>query len=152
MKTEINYTCPFSGQKTNATTVKIIAVLISLIIFLSFLFKTYLFPAFLVLDFFSRAFLNGRGSVLKIIAKYLTNVSTLKNKLIDAAPKIFAAKIGFAFSVVIFITQFFSWENCQLVASTILFVCAILEGVFEICLGCYFYTLYLKLKKIVAKN
>jgi len=149
MKSELNIACPISTERINSTVVRIIAVLITIIAFLALLLDNYLITSFLIFDFFSRAFLAGKGSLLKVISLQLSNYFQLKIKLIDAAPKVFAAKIGFIFSVVIFVSQLFQLHSAAFLAGGILIVCAALEGLFGLCLGCYFYTigLFFKIKQ-----
>lgn len=149
MKSEINITCPISTARTNSTVVRIIAVLITIIALVAIVLDNYLITVFLIIDFFSRAFLGGKGSLIKVISLQLSNYFQLKPKLIDAAPKVFAAKIGFAFSVVVFVSQLFQWHLTVFFVGGMLVACAALEGFLGLCLGCYFYTLglYFKIKQ-----
>lgn len=150
MRTELNLTCPVSAERVNASVVRTIAIFITIIALFAVILNNYFLTLFLVLDFFSRAFFRGKGSLLKNFSFQLVKKIHLKSNMIDAAPKAFAAKIGFGFSIAILLSQLLNWYISANIFAGILSLCALLEGIFEICLGCYFYTFYHQLKQRIT--
>lgn len=93
---------------------------------------------FLAVDFALRAFTR-IPSPLAIIAKGFAKAFKLTPKPIFAAPKKFAAGLGFVFSLSITVFLYAHLYVAAYVTGGILIFCAILEAVFNICLGCYVY-------------
>lgn len=94
----------------------------------------------LTIDFGLRAF-SYYPSPLALIAKALTRALKLKTKLVFAAPKKFAAGVGFIFSLAIFLLAFFKYYTGAYAVGSILIIFAFLEATFKICMGCYVYNL-----------
>ncbi len=94
----------------------------------------------LSLDFGIRAFTT-QHSLLSLIAKAISVLLHVKPKPVFAAPKRFAALLGFIFSATIFVLVHFQLFTGAYIAGGILIFCAFLESVFNICLGCYAYNL-----------
>lgn len=150
MKTELNITCPVSAGRTDENVVRTVALLTVIIATFVLITDNYLLSLFLLADFILRGFNLGKYSVLRFISKNTVDALNIKSKPIDSAPKLFAAKIGIVFALLIFVGQVLNLYVLLLSASLVLITCAFLEGVFGICLGCYFYTILNKL--IPGKN
>ncbi len=131
--------CPVVDFQINKKVARLNAVF-TLTIFLLFTltnFKYFIF--FLSLDFFFRAFLKGKYSIINFFNKTLLKLFKIKPSLINAGPKVFAARIGFLFC---FLVSFFYVFNFLLIAnylSFIMIVLAFLELFFDFCLGCKVY-------------
>lgn len=96
-------------------------------------------PVYLAADFFLRAFTSLKPPSVWLgqqIAQYLH----LEVKPIYAAPKKFAAGIGFVFSVAIAALLLTGQTTTANVSAGILVVFSTLESVFSICAGCYVYS------------
>jgi len=145
MKTEINITCPISSGRTDENTVRVVAFLVLIVSSISIFLSNYFLSSFLVIDFLIRGFNLGEYSLLRVIARSIVNALRLQKKAIDAAPKLFAAKIGFVFALIILISQLVNFPIIGLVTGLVLLVCAFLESFLSICLGCYFYTILNKI-------
>lgn len=141
MKRELNISCPVSAKRVDENTVRIIAFLVLIASSISIALSNYFLSAFLVIDFLIRGFNLGEYSLIKLIAKSIVKVLGLQKKTIDAAPKLFAAKIGFVFALIILISQLVNLPVLGLSTGIILVVCSFLESFLSICLGCYFYTI-----------
>lgn len=96
-------------------------------------------PAYLTLDFFVRAFTGWRTPFV-IVARQIAEGLNLPNKPIYAAPKKFAAGIGFFFCIAITALLLTDQLLAARVVAGILSVFATLESVFSICAGCYVYS------------
>jgi hypothetical protein len=93
---------------------------------------------FLAFDFALRAF-SKIPSPLFWISKLTAGTFGLRNISVFAAPKKFAAKIGFVFSIGIFVLYLFEQNLAANIVTLILVFCAFLESALQICLGCYVY-------------
>lgn len=139
MKT-LNLICPVSNRKTNETTIRIIAFITLLLILISVYTSNFFLSLFLLIDFSLRGFLNGKGSLLKLTAQKIVKHFNLKTKTINAAPKEFAAKIGFAFTLLILFSQVANYNTLAFIFGGVMIFCTLLESIFSVCLGCYFYS------------
>lgn len=92
----------------------------------------------LSIDFAIRAFTSIR-SPLAVAAKALSAVLGLTPRPVFAAPKKFAALMGFFFTLSIGIFFTVQFSVTAYAVSAVLVICAILESVFSICVGCYVY-------------
>lgn len=141
MKRELNVSCPVSAKRVDENTVRVVAFLVLILSAISIALNNYFLSTFLVIDFLVRGLDLGEYSLLRLIAKLIAKLLGLKKKPIDAAPKLFAAKIGFVFGLIILISQLVNLPVLGLGTGIILVVCAFLESFLGICLGCYFYTI-----------
>jgi hypothetical protein len=140
--------CPVDGTKVNEPVVRIVAILVAILAVAGILLNQPVIFGVLIYDFLVRGFIDRKYSILRLVALQINNVLNFKEKHIDAAPKTFAAKIGFIFSVIIFIALLLNWTLFATVTTTVLLICALLEGVFGYCVGCEFYFILQKLKLI----
>lgn len=144
----INFSCPISGHQRDGNAVRVVAGF-SLLVALVAIATAYLAGAvpaavivgLLAIDFSIRAFLKPRFSPLAALARGLVSALDLPKKMVDSAPKIFAARIGVVFTVTSTILYAGGLLTAGTVVLVILAVCAFLESVFEFCLGCQVYSL-----------
>ena len=99
--------------------------------------RTYLIYI-LTLDFAIRAFTYW-PSPLAFVAKSFLSVLNIQPKPVFAAPKKFAAGVGFAISFSISLLLLFDFYDTAYLISGILVFFALLEAFFKICAGCYLY-------------
>lgn len=128
----------FSKYYTDECVVRLIAAQVIIIALVSL--GTYrIWPVLaLTTDFALRAF-TVRTSPLAAIAKGIAALLQVKPKPIFAAPKKFAAALGFVFSFLVLLFLLLRLYPAAYVVGGILIFCALLEAVFKICLGCYVY-------------
>ena len=137
--------CPVDFIKVNETQVRTTAFFV-LLTTIAWLFTGNLFViAFLIPDFFLRAFNFGKYSPLNITSRFFVQQLSWPVKPIDQAPKRFAAKIGLLFTVAITVLQLFQYKTAAEAAAVVLIFFALLESVFGFCAGCHAYTVYRKL-------
>lgn len=92
----------------------------------------------LATDFAIRAF-SYLPSPLAVVAKFLVKQFNVERKPVFAAPKKFAAAVGFVFSLSIFMLFQFELSTAAFLVGGVLVFCAVLESFFKICVGCYVY-------------
>ena len=136
MKTAI---CPISYKRINENVARGNAAL-TVILLASYLATSNLvFIAFLLFDFLLRAFELSKYSPLTFLSGKFNETFHIPAKTINAGPKIFSARIGFVFSVLILVSALFGWNSAALVFAAIFGVCAFLEAAFAYCVACEVY-------------
>lgn len=131
--------CPISTERVNGKAVRLIGFEVALTTILYAFTGSVWFMAALLFDFIIRGFLDSRYSPLALVAKQLTTRLHLEPKMIDKAPKLFAARVGFIFSLTAVVLAFIS-PVASLVVALILMVFALLESLADFCVGCLVYT------------
>jgi hypothetical protein len=131
--------CPISSLRVNESVVRGVAFAIALIAGLyAYTGNVYLILLLLV-DFYIRAFTTLRYSPTSWLIGRVVQTLELPVVLIDKAPKLFAARVGFLFSVTILLL-YFVHPLSSVVISLVLIIFALLEAVFNICVGCLVYS------------
>ena len=142
MKRYIDIICPVSLVKADENVARTAAVFTVIVTAAALLTGSYIILFLLAADFALRAFSSGSASIIKILAMQAAGVFNLRNKkMIDAAPKKFAALLGMTFSFLAAIFLLFQLPVTALIIGSILIFCAFLEGLFGYCLGCVVYTI-----------
>ena len=134
-----NLVCPISDQRINEQLTRLNALFTIGIIVLAFVLNSVLFMIFLMADFFIRAFTEIKFSPISYVSHYLSHALNLPLKMIDKAPKIFAARMGFLMTALItglFVSDF---NMASVIVSGLLIFFATLEFLFAICAGCMIY-------------
>lgn len=134
-----NLVCPISPLRVNENVVRLTASGIALLVALYLYTGSLYLILALLLDFSLRAFTTLKYSPLSWLATQIAQRLALPEVKIDKAPKIFAARVGFLFSVAILLL-FFIHPLSSLVVSVVLLGFALLEAVFNICAGCLVYS------------
>ncbi|MDH4317533.1 MAG: DUF4395 domain-containing protein [Desulfobulbaceae bacterium] len=137
--------CPIKNQLINQTVARLVALLVVIVIAAGYWAFLPWFASALAVDFFIRGFTTLSISPLTLLAKLIAKWLGLPPKMINAGPKIFAARLGFIFSTAIALLAF----NCQVLAAEIvagaLGACAGMEAFFSFCVGCRVYSLFHRL-------
>ena len=139
--------CPISFNQINEKAARINGALtvISLLVFIFTPFK--LIIILLVLDFLIRGFFKPEYSFFSKKSKFILKLFKSEPKMTNAGPKLFAAKLGFVFSVIVAALHFLNLpliSNC--IAAFFAFF-AFLEAAFGLCIACKVYPLLMRLKK-----
>ena len=138
--------CPIVDRQVDETVVRLISLLVCLIAVIGcFAFLPWVAVA-LALDFFVRAFTSLPISYLALTAKSIAKMLHLQSKPINGGPKIFAARMGFVFTVVIAILGFMHLSTAAVVLAAALAFFAALEAIFSFCIGCHIYSILQKCK------
>lgn len=156
----IQFACPISGERRDNTTARVVGGLVlaaSLAILAIGLLASPGIAAILAGllggDFLLRAFFHPKYSPLAALARGIVSGLKLQRQMVDAAQKIFAARIGVAFTISA--TVLFGAGNIAGGAAVLgaLSLCASLEAFAGFCLGCWMYTLLPKgLGNLLARS
>lgn len=142
--------CPISTERVDENKVRATALGVVLILGLFMITGNFLFPAYLVLDFYIRAFTKLKFSPLSWISHQVVKGLGTNSIWIDKAPKVFAARIGLLLSLITAAASVTGFELLSYVVGSTLVLFAFLECGLNFCAGCWVYT-YL-VYPLVRKN
>ena len=133
--------CPIGPTSIDQSVVRGVAflVLCSVTIFLANGLDFIL--VYLVFDFFMRGFVSRKLSLFVMIAKGMTHFFSCKVDLVNAEPKVFAARIGFIACLLILFCKVLELSLLVNFLSGFLLLATALESFFSICLGCHIHTI-----------
>lgn len=131
--------CPISPLRINGNVVRITGFLMAAMIALYAFTGSIWFLVAIAIDYFIRAATPAKYSPFSWLASRIADAFHLAQHPIDKAPKIFAARVGFLFAFTAAIL-FFLNPTASLVVALILMFFALLESVFDLCVGCLVYT------------
>ena len=135
--------CPVSEDRVDNNVTRIIALMVLLIAITGSVLNNYWVFVYLAFDFAVRAFFKGKGSLLKWIGQQIVKLLKIVPKPINAAPRKFAAALGFVFSVLIALLIFNGSITASYIFNGMLAVCAFMESFLGFCIGCYLYTFFI---------
>ena len=135
-----NIICPISDQRVNEQVTRFNAMFAIVTVILAFVFNSVYLFVFLMADFFIRVFTSMKFSPISYASHSLNNSLNFPVKMIDKAPKIFAARLGFLMSTAIGGLFMLNLKLASLIVASLLTFFAGLEFFFAICIGCMIYT------------
>ena len=138
-----NIVCPISDQRVNELVTRFNAMFTIGIIVLAFVLNSVILFVFLMADFFVRAFTKINFSPINYASLSLANALNFPVRLIDKAPKIFAARLGFLMITLISTLFIFDLKLSSILGASLLIFFATLEFLFAICVGCMIYTYFI---------
>ncbi len=144
--------CPVDRVVVNEQKIRLVAFFVFLLILVNVLQPTIFLSLFIAVDFYCRAFLDGKFSVLSSIAGQLEKFNWIGSKKVDRAPKRFAAMIGFFMSLLLVISVVLNFTIFINLISFVFVSFAFLEFAFGFCAGCYLYHFIQLFKSKYAKN
>jgi len=137
--------CPISDKKINERVARINA-LITIAVLASFLFtQSIWFIGFLAADFMLRALCLNKFSPVSLASGNIIKLFQINDHMMNAGPKIFAARIGLFLSGLLLLSAIFSFTGLSYTLAGIIMFFAFLEGVFGICVACILYPYVYKL-------
>ena len=128
----------YSKYYIDENVTRLVALQVVIILLISLIIKQGYLIYFLTIDFAIRAF-TFWPSPLGLLAKAAAKIFNLKPKPIFAAPKKFAALVGFLFTAAISTFILTSAVSIVYILGAILLLFAFLEAAFGVCAGCYVY-------------
>jgi hypothetical protein len=144
----LNISCPISENRVNGNAARIIAFIVTIILGIGIVSKSVVIILLLGVDFAVRSFTSGEYSPVKFFAGKVIGILKIKYKPIEAEPKKFSAGLGFIFSIAIASSLFANDLILAYIISGLLATCALLEGAFDFCVGCYVYSFIIPFYKL----
>ena len=140
-----NAFCPISFKKIDEHVARLNGFF-TVVLLVVFLLTSNIFPVlFLIADFFVRSIEKPQYSPLAIVSKFLLKQLKVNPLLINAGPKIFAARIGLLFAVLVTLSSVLGFTTTAVVFTLIFGICALLEAAVGFCVACRIYPLVYRL-------
>jgi hypothetical protein len=131
--------CPISNKKINERVARVNGAFTVLLLILFGFTGQWFIPAFLAIDFLMRSGNLSRFSPVGYSSRNIIKFLSVEELLINAGPKIFAARIGLAFSAVILVASATGMDLTALAFAAVLGVFSFMEAAFGICVACKIY-------------
>ncbi len=132
--------CPVSKERVDENRVRVTALEVVAVMGAYFVTQNALFPALLAVDFFIRAFTRLPYSPLSWLSHNIVKMVGTNPVLIDKAPKVFAARIGFLLTLIITVASLLNLALLSYIVGATLVLFAFLECGLNFCMGCWIYT------------
>jgi len=131
--------CPVTDRTINEKIARLNALFILLILFGFILTQNVLFVVFLIFDFYFRATDYSKLSLIAGISKKVAKIFALNKVIINAGPKIFAARVGMVLSALIVLSFLINFKWMAMGLTAILGVFSFLESFLGLCVACMLY-------------
>lgn len=131
--------CPVSDKTVNERVARVNGVFTLLFLFFYGITQNILPVVFLSADFLLRASDYSKYSLIGISSKGIVRYFAFHENVINAGPKILAARLGFILCNLIIISFFFSSYLPALALAVILGLFSFLEAAFGLCVACEIY-------------
>lgn len=132
--------CPVSPERVDENQVRVTALGVVFIMGIFLITGSVFLPALLAADFFIRAFTRLSHSPLSLLAHRFIKLIGTSAVPIDKAPKIFAARIGFIFTMLTTVGALLHLPFLAYISGSVLILFAFLECGINFCMGCWVYT------------
>lgn len=133
--------CPISGLRVSAQTARINAIVAFGIAFTVAGTGLWALLALTVFDYALKVFAGFATSPLCWLVGRILDAAGVEHRMVDAAPKHFAATIGLAFNTGALILYAFGLSAPAFAAIAVFAACAGLDGFLGFCVGCKIYSL-----------
>ena len=143
--------CPISAKRVDSNMVRVISFQVALFTVVLIFTQESLFAFVLLFDFVMRTLRMPKLSPFHIVAQFTLSGWGVAPKLCDESPKRFALYLGLAISLMLVLLIGAGLSFVATSIAIILFVCALLETVFDFCIGCKIYY-SIQLTKAMVKN
>ena len=131
--------CPISDRRVNERMARLNGFFTVLLIILFGFIGQWFIPAFLAIDFLMRSGGLSRFSPISFLSRSILKLLSVEKLLINAGPKIFAARIGLIISSAILVAYFTGLNLLALSLAGILGLFSFLEAAFGFCVACEIY-------------
>jgi hypothetical protein len=131
--------CPVSDKKINESVARINGAFTVLLLVVSGLTQSIFPVVFLAVDFFLRASEYSRYSLIGISSRGIVTYFGLNTNIINAGPKIFAARLGLILSSLVIILFTLHSYMPAIGLAGVLALFSFLEASFGICVACEIY-------------
>ena len=139
LATTVFESCPISRRRVDANMTRAISFQVALFTIMLLITQESLFALLLLFDFTMRTLRWSKLSPFYLISHFILTVWGIAPKLCDESPKRFALYLGLGISLFLVFLSFGGYASMTMIITVILFVCALLETLFDFCIGCKLY-------------
>ena len=137
--------CPVELRTADKNLIRANAIFAFVLVLIYILLKNPISIIVLVCDFALRVIFGIKYSPISQMFKYFLKKANIKPILIDAWPKVFAAKVGLILGILILVLHFAGLAITALVFAFMFLIAAGLEAFFDFCVACSIYPYYNKI-------
>jgi hypothetical protein len=131
--------CPISTRRVDSNMVRAISFQVLLFSVLLLITQEIFFALVLLFDFLMRALRQTNFSPFQIVGNFIISGWGIAPKLCDESPKRFALYLGLVISLFLVLLYVAGATTFATVITVILLICALLETLFDFCIGCKIY-------------
>jgi hypothetical protein len=140
--------CPISIRRVDTNMMRIISFQVALFTLALLFTQEKFFALILLFDFVIRALRMPGLSPFLIVGKFVLNGWGAEPKLCDESPKRFALYLGLAVSFCLTLFYIIGMVEAATFVAFILLTCALLEALFDFCIGCKIYYIIQLMKSL----
>jgi len=133
--------CPVSEKQVNERITRFNALFTFLLTLLFVATNQWIIACFLAADFLLRGFFEGAYSPLRALSIIAVKSMHTEPRMINAGPKIFAARMGLVLSGLVFAFGLAGFHVAAISVASILLLFSFLEAAFGFCMACKIYPL-----------
>jgi hypothetical protein len=131
--------CPISFRRIDSNIARGISSLVVLFTMLLIITQNSMFAFILLFDFVMRTLRYTHLSPFYTISKFILTGWGIAPKLCDESPKRFALYLGLGISLSLLVFYMGNFILLATIISIVLLFCALLESLFDFCIGCKIY-------------
>ncbi len=131
--------CPISTRRVDSNMVRLISFQVALFTVILLITQESAFALILLFDFLMRTIRQPNLSPFHVVGKFILSGWGVAPKLCDESPKRFALYLGLVISLFLFVFYVAGFTVFATAISIILLICALLETLFDFCIGCKIY-------------
>jgi len=131
--------CPISTRRVDSNMVRVISFQVALFTVILLITKESAFAFVLLFDFCMRTLRKSQLSPFHLVAKFVLDGWGVAPKLCDESPKRFALYMGLVTSLFLVVFYAAGFTTFATAITIILLICALLETLFDFCIGCKIY-------------
>ena len=132
-------TCPISTRRVDSNVVRIISFQVALFTVILLFTQQSIFALILLFDFIMRTLRLQNFSPFYLVGKFILDGWGIAPKLCDESPKRFALYLGLVISLFLVVFYVAGFTTFATAVSIVLLICALLETLFDFCIGCKIY-------------
>ena len=144
--------CPISTRRVDSNMVRVISFQVALFTVALLFTQEILFAVVLLFDFVMRVARRSNLSLFHLVGKFILEGWNIAPKLCDESPKRFALYLGLVISLILVLLFAAGLPLIATSIALILLVCALLETVFDFCIGCKIYYVIQKIKGLNSND
>jgi len=135
----MSQSCPISQRRVDSNIVRTISFQVALFTLILLITQESVFAFILVFDFFMRTLRLSQFSPFHHVSKFVLTGWGIAPKLCDESPKRFALYMGLVISLFLAVLYVAGFTTFATAITIILLICALLETLFDFCIGCKIY-------------
>lgn len=141
----MSYSCPVSFVQVESNVSRISAFIVASLIISYMLSSNIIILYFVGVDFVTRLFCNKNFSLVFVTARFIKNRLNIEDTFTDSGAKRLAAYFGLLFTALLIAGHFLNLPMFSFVTALVFVTCALLDVIFDFCLGCKIYYIIKKI-------